>query len=306
MELKWLEDFLCLATTGSFSKAAETRNITQSAFSRRIMALEEWLGATLIDRTSHPVTLTDDGARFIETAQQSVQIFKKVRDDFYTQNRKRRPSLTVGIADHLSIHFFPQWLRSLEGESPQFFFDLITGIKSGASFFESLKFQEFDLLICYSSMIQSFAMNTSSFASLKLGAESLLPVAATTLLEKENYQFPGSANKPLPFISYKNYSSLTQEITKLATESDVAPIHLDTVMRSSSAISIKSFVLQEYGIAWLPESSVTAELESGALTILGDERHRIPLTIEIHHYTRNTKPEILAFWEQLCKVYAPG
>ena len=33
MELKWLEDFLSLAQTRSFSRSAEARHVTQSAFS---------------------------------------------------------------------------------------------------------------------------------------------------------------------------------------------------------------------------------------------------------------------------------
>ncbi|WP_202905556.1 LysR family transcriptional regulator [Cypionkella psychrotolerans] len=40
MELKWLEDFVTLADCSSFSRAAEMRNITQPAFSRRIKQLE--------------------------------------------------------------------------------------------------------------------------------------------------------------------------------------------------------------------------------------------------------------------------
>ena len=64
METKWLEDFLSLAETRSFSRAAADRHITQSAFSRRIMALEGWLGAELIDRSVHPSTLTSAGWLF--------------------------------------------------------------------------------------------------------------------------------------------------------------------------------------------------------------------------------------------------
>src|ERR1700730_18040294 len=61
METKWLEDFLCLAETRNFARAASDRHITQSAFSRRIMALEEWLGVNLVDRSLHPATLTSAG-----------------------------------------------------------------------------------------------------------------------------------------------------------------------------------------------------------------------------------------------------
>jgi DNA-binding transcriptional LysR family regulator len=61
MELKWLEDFTALASTLSFSRAAEERNVTQSAFSRRIKQLEMWLGVTLISRASFPAELTKEG-----------------------------------------------------------------------------------------------------------------------------------------------------------------------------------------------------------------------------------------------------
>jgi len=42
METKWLEDFVSLAETRSFSRSAQLRHVTQPAFSRRIQALEAW------------------------------------------------------------------------------------------------------------------------------------------------------------------------------------------------------------------------------------------------------------------------
>ena len=64
MNLFWLEDFLALAATGNFSRAAEERHMTQPAFSRRIRALEEWLGTELFDRSSQPARLTEAGEWF--------------------------------------------------------------------------------------------------------------------------------------------------------------------------------------------------------------------------------------------------
>ncbi|RQS02604.1 LysR family transcriptional regulator, partial [Burkholderia sp. Bp8998] len=64
MEAKWLEDFLSLADTKSFSRAARTRHLTQSAFSRRIAALESWMDAKLVDRSINPITLTPAGQMF--------------------------------------------------------------------------------------------------------------------------------------------------------------------------------------------------------------------------------------------------
>jgi len=68
MELQWIEDFLTLAECGSFSRAAEQRNVTQPAFSRRIRSLEHWVGTELIDRSSHHIKLTPAGQTFMPAA----------------------------------------------------------------------------------------------------------------------------------------------------------------------------------------------------------------------------------------------
>ena len=61
MNFSWFKDLVHLASTGNFSRAAELSNISQPAFSRRIKALEEWVGTTLVERTRQPVTLTPAG-----------------------------------------------------------------------------------------------------------------------------------------------------------------------------------------------------------------------------------------------------
>ena len=73
MELKWLEDFCCLAEHLSFSKAASLRGVSQPAFSRRIRQLEEWMGVTLINRAIVPSELTYEGKRFLPIAEQAVR-----------------------------------------------------------------------------------------------------------------------------------------------------------------------------------------------------------------------------------------
>lgn len=72
VDQKLLEDFLSLCRHRSFSHAAQERNVTQPAFSRRIRALEEWLGVVLFDRTALPVRLTAQGEQFLPVARDIV------------------------------------------------------------------------------------------------------------------------------------------------------------------------------------------------------------------------------------------
>ena len=70
MDTKWLEDFVSLAETRSFSRSAQLRHVTQSAFSRRIQSLEAWAGVQLVDRSAYPTRLTPAGATFYGQAQE--------------------------------------------------------------------------------------------------------------------------------------------------------------------------------------------------------------------------------------------
>ena len=68
MNTKWLEDFISLADTRSFSRSAQLRHVTQPAFSRRIQSLEAWTGFALVDRSSYPTRLTPAGTTFYAQA----------------------------------------------------------------------------------------------------------------------------------------------------------------------------------------------------------------------------------------------
>ena len=73
LETKWLEDFVALAATRSFSQAAQRRFVTQPAFSRRIRSLEAALGLRLLERTTRRLRLTEAGQRWFAELQIDVE-----------------------------------------------------------------------------------------------------------------------------------------------------------------------------------------------------------------------------------------
>ena len=105
MELKWLHDFVSLANTGNFSRSAEERNVTQSAFSRRIQSPEHWLDTELIDRKTHPVSLTDSGIRFLKPAKNMIRQAERMRDDFRDVSDDEHSVLTFASSTNLAIGF---------------------------------------------------------------------------------------------------------------------------------------------------------------------------------------------------------
>jgi len=114
MELKWLEDFVSLAEHRSYSRAAGDRNITQSALSKRIKQLEDWIGLPLIDRSSNPIGLTKAGECFLPRAHDALEMLltaRKTVSDGYSASWE---IISFATLNTLSLTFFPHWMAQIE------------------------------------------------------------------------------------------------------------------------------------------------------------------------------------------------
>ena len=74
--LNWLRAFEAAARTGSFAGAARLLNVSATAASKQIRALEEYLGSPLFIRHAHSVEITKAGRDFLLTVQQSLFAIK--------------------------------------------------------------------------------------------------------------------------------------------------------------------------------------------------------------------------------------
>ena len=119
MDTKWLEDFVSLAQTRSFSRSAQLRHVTQPAFSRRIQALEGWAGVDLVDRSIYPTRLTPAGDTFLAQAQEMLGSLQATRNLMRTHQTSGSDMLEFALPHTLAFAFFPQWLRELRRTFPQ-------------------------------------------------------------------------------------------------------------------------------------------------------------------------------------------
>jgi len=110
MEIRWLEDFITLARTRHFSRAAETQNVTQPTFSRRIKLLEEEMGVTLVDRQTLPLTLTPAGEEFLRLCEQITERVRLTRERIgqIAENQARR--IVIAAPQSALSYILPGWL----------------------------------------------------------------------------------------------------------------------------------------------------------------------------------------------------
>ena len=127
MELQWIDDFLVLCQTRNFTRAAEARCTTQSAYSRRVQRLEEWLGASLFYRESRPVTLTPAGEEFLTRA-------RRLREDIFDARRAAlsasshfKKALRIYTTNTLAATFLSSWLVENKMENYSLIVASITG-----------------------------------------------------------------------------------------------------------------------------------------------------------------------------------
>jgi DNA-binding transcriptional LysR family regulator len=80
MELRQLATFVAVAEEGSFTRASDRLHIVQSAVSAGVRNLERELDASLFDRSTHKVELTDAGRALLPEARATLQAATAARD----------------------------------------------------------------------------------------------------------------------------------------------------------------------------------------------------------------------------------
>ena len=72
-----------------------------------------------------------------------------------------------------------------------------------------------------------------------------------------------------------------------------------TVYEATIATALCHMAREGYGVAWVPLSIVTAELENGQLVRAGDKKDNVDLHIKIYRNTNIIAPHAEKFWQVL-------
>jgi DNA-binding transcriptional LysR family regulator len=265
MELRWLEDYLAVAKLRNFSQAAVARHSTQPAFSRRIKALEVWYGASLLDRSTYPVTLTVAGTRFLALAEQVVSDLYRSRREARAAPQRMGPTLKFAMPHSLAAYFFPKWWRAQASQHAAKATVIAADLHECVELLISGLCQ---FVICYRHEGLPNGLSGRTVHGACIGTTTLVPVSAVDARGKPLFSLRASARKPLPVLSYTNESYLGKVTRRLYTQVEA---QRPLVLQYESALveALKAEALLGEGVAWLPEGMIEAELQTGALRIIG-------------------------------------
>jgi DNA-binding transcriptional LysR family regulator len=284
LDLDWLEDFVTLAETGHFSRAAEIRAIAQPAFSRHIRSLEEWVGVEIVDRSTHPTVLTAAGRRLLPLVQEALATLEAARIKARQAHDEAAATLRFACTHVLAITFFPRWLVSLESR-------LRPGpIQTMADHYQSCEDlmlqRRAQFMLCYGHPQVSGRLDEGAHPMLRLGEDQLVPVSARradgtalhSLLRRE----------VLPLLEYSEDSGLGRitravfrRLFSAATRQGSHPA-ASVVFTAHDALLLKRMAIDGRGLAWLPRTLIAEELERGELIDAGGPAWAVPIEIRLY------------------------
>ncbi|MGE0310657.1 MAG: LysR family transcriptional regulator [Lautropia sp.] len=296
MELNWLEDFLSLARTKSFSRSAQERNVTQSAFSRRIQALERWVGAPLVDRSIFPSRLTKEGEAFRETAEQAVRDLTRARDHARTTRRRAENTIMFSATHSIALSFFPAWLGQVAAGMGPIDAQMVAGNMHDCV--QNLTEGVCDFLICYSHADFPLLIDPDRFPSRHLADDRLVPVSAPTEDGRARYPLPGSQSRPVPYLGYDADSFLGRAVADRLAGAD-RPCHVALQYQDSLAGALAAMARAGHGVAWVPAGLAAEDLATGRLQLAGASEWDVPLGIEIYRSKERSRPRVDALWAWL-------
>ena len=121
------EIFLKVCETGSFSKAAEALNYTQSGISQMMAGLEEELGVQLFARINRGVTLTDNGTRLLPYIRELANQKTRLRQAAFNINHKVEGKLRVGSISSITTLWMPEVVHYFKEHYPKVKIEILDG-----------------------------------------------------------------------------------------------------------------------------------------------------------------------------------
>lgn len=281
METKWLEDFVSLAETRSFSRSAQLRHVTQPAFSRRIQSLEAWAGTDLVDRSSYPTRLTPAGETLYGQSLEMLRALQSMRAMLRGHGASAQDVVDIAVPHTLAFTFFPAWVTGLREK----FGPLKSRLLASNVHDAVLRLVEgsCDLLIAYHHGTLPEPLDRARYEMVTLGEETLAPYVKPDADGQPLHVLPGHRGQPLPYLGYASGAYLGQMVELILKEAGMA-VHFDRVYETDMAEGLKAMALEGHGVAFLPSSAVRNELRSRRLVRADPSGRALQTTMEVRAY----------------------
>ncbi|MGB0865558.1 MAG: LysR family transcriptional regulator [Granulosicoccaceae bacterium] len=293
MDILLFRDLEHLSQTGNFSQAASKSNLSQPAFSRRIKALEAWVGTTLVNRSRQPVKLTPSGEQMLEAGLQALARIEHEREQILELESVPGSSIvSFGTQHSIGWRFYPSWLQALE----QAYGPVLSQLRADdlPNCMQDLKEGNVDFVIAYASGATKLSRQLDS---ITIGEDQLIPVCKPSSDGSPLFTFDAQGVK-LPFLRFGETAPIAAHLNPLFTQNDIST-SLQTVYENSMAGALRIRARAGDGVAWLPRSLVSPDLDNGLLVHTGEADWVVDLSIQLLRSKDRSNKTTRAIWSFL-------
>lgn len=240
LNLNLLEQFVVLARTRNFTRAAEELHLSQSALSRAIQKLEDQLGQPLFERKPREIVLTELGELLLERARQILQLMEDTFAELSEAGRRGR--IRLGAIPTIAPYFLPGLLSAFAKAYPNILVMVQEDITE--NLIKRCSHGDIDVAIV------ALPIMAKHLDVEPLFDEELLLVAPVghPLAKAENVQI--RSLEQFPFVMLSEAHCLSENIATFCRRQSVQPI---TIERTSQLATVQELVALDHGVSIVPE-----------------------------------------------------
>jgi LysR family transcriptional regulator, low CO2-responsive transcriptional regulator len=294
MDFDQLETFLEVVRLCSFSRAAEKRFRTQPAISAQIRALEEEVGARLLDRSGGKVSITAAGKIFQKYAEETLEGRKTTLTAIAETERVPRGEIIVGANEGTCLHILPEVFAEFKRQYP----DVAVNIKRAdyAKILETVIDNSVDFGVV------SLPVNDNRLTVVLIHRDELVLIApprhplaqlkAAVLAEVSSF----------PLVMPKA-GHTRDAIEELLHQRRLKPRY---AMELDSSELLKRFVAADVGVGFIPRSHVQEDVQAKVLAAipLSDAHIRRDVAL-VFRKDKALSRAALAFIDTTVKIKTP-
>ena len=127
MNIQKYMSFVKTVEYGSFTKAAEILNYSQSGISRMIGDLEKEWKVVLLERNKGGVKLTSDGLKLLPYAKSLVAEYEKLQMQVDELNGLQSGLIRIGTFSSVATHWLPNIIKEFQKDCPNIDYELLLG-----------------------------------------------------------------------------------------------------------------------------------------------------------------------------------
>lgn len=270
MHVRTLQIFCSVASHGSFSRAAASLGLTQSAASQAVHHLEDHLGIQLIDRTNRPLALTRAGRVYRDGAQKLVHDFQALEDEVRAMSQRLVGQVKIASIYSVGLSYLPEATAEFATLHPSV--EVVVEYTKPSRVAKLVAGGDVDLGLI------SYPEDARSLRHVIWQREPMRLICAPGHQLAGRREVRVADLNGIPMVAFETGLAIRREIDRYLSDLGVRP---RIAMEFDNIDSLIRAVQANQGIGIMPEAAVRRETANGSLRILpcSDLRLNRPLGI---------------------------